>query len=126
MLIDQLNVLSDAQEVTASAASENIIDQKAAGDAFAAPWLVGKVDTAFAGGTSYKIALETSDADTFSDKKELFSATFEPTDMTEGATLFKVRIPAGTLRYLRGYYTVSGTGSAGAVSLFVTDNPGIE
>lgn len=126
MLIDQLNVLSDAQKVTASAASENIIDQKAAGDAFAAPWLVGKVDTAFAGGTGYKIALETSDEDDFGTKKELFAASFTPAEMTEGATLFKVRIAAGTLRYLRGYYTVTGTGTAGNISLFVTDNPGIE
>ena len=125
MLIDQLNVLSDAQEVKASAASENIIDQKAKGDAFAAPWLVARVDTAFAGGTAYKIALETANDSSFTGAKVLFEMAVDPDDMVADAVLFKARLPEGTLRYIRGYYTVTGTGTAGKISLFLTDNPEI-
>lgn len=125
MLIDQFNVLSDAQEVKASAASDKTIDQGAKGDAFVAPWLVAKVDTTFAGGTAYKIALETADDTTFSEGKTLFEITKATSDMTAGKELFKTRLPAGTLRYIRGYYTVTGTGTAGKISLFLTDNPEI-
>ena len=58
MLIDSTLMLSDKQAVTASAASENIIDQTAAGDAHRHAAVVAQADEDFAGLTNLKISLQ--------------------------------------------------------------------
>lgn len=124
MLIDSTLMLSDKQAVTASAASENIIDQTAAGDAHRHAVVVARVDEDFAGLTSLKISLQTADDEAFASPKELAAATFALADLKAGKALLNTVLPAGALRYIRGYYTVSGTGTAGKISLFITDEPG--
>lgn len=122
MILDETLIFSDAQAVTASAASEQVVNQGAKGDATNALWLVAYVEEDFAGASKYELALETAADDAFSShKKELFKASFAPADMKKGNTLFKVRLPVGAERYLRGNYTVTGTGTTGKVSLFLTD-----
>lgn len=121
MFIDSTLVLSDKQAVTASAASANTIDQLAAGGAKNRCVAVAVVDENFAGLTGLKVSLQTADASAFSSAKELFSATFATADLKKGKTLFKLSLPHETKRYIRGYYTVTGTGTAGKISLFITD-----
>ena len=121
MLIDSTLVLSNKQAVTASCASEHVIDQTAAADAHNHLTVVALVDEDFAGLTSLKISLQTDSQSTFASAAELLSATFDAADLKAGKPLLKMVFPAGALRYIRGYYTVSGSASAGKISLFVTD-----
>lgn len=124
MLIDSTLMLSDKQAVTASAASENIIDQTAAGDAHRHAAVVAQADEDFAGLTNLKISLQTCTDSAFASPVELAAATFALADLKAGNALLKMALPSGALRYIRGYYTVSGTGTAGKISLFITDEPG--
>ena len=121
MLIDNSLVLSEEQAVLSTAASTNVVDQGAAGNAHTHAAFVVRVDETFAGSTAVKIALETSDASNFGTKKEVFATSVAVANLVAGATVAKVVLPAGLLRYIRGYYTVTGTGTAGKLSLFITD-----
>ncbi|MBR3632119.1 MAG: hypothetical protein IKN49_03535 [Elusimicrobiaceae bacterium] len=121
MLIDNTLVLSEEQAVTATAASTNVVDQKAAGNAHTHAALVVRVDETFAGATGVKIALETSAASGFGTKKEVFAVSPAVSALTKGATIVKTVLPAGLLRYIRGYYTITGTGTAGKLSMFITE-----
>ena len=122
MLLDQNAVLSDKQAVTASAASQNVIDLGAAGNAVpGALFAVCRVDEAFAGLTKLAVSLQTAEKADFSDAEELVSASFAVAALAAGETVLAVGVPAGMQRYLRAYYTVTGTGTAGKLSFFLTD-----
>ncbi len=121
MLIDSTLVLSEKQAITTSAVSENTIDQTAAADAHHRLVVVAQVQEDFVGLTSLKISLQTSDSSTFSQINELLGVSFALADLKAGKSLFKMVLPEGALRYIRGYYTVSGMASAGKISLFITD-----
>lgn len=121
MLIDNTLILSEEQTVTSTAASTNVVDQTAAGNAHGHVAVVVRVDETFAGSTAVKIALETSAASNFGTKKEVFAVSLATSALTAGATAVKVILPMGLLRYIRGYYTVTGTGTAGKLSMFITD-----
>ncbi len=121
MLLDNTLVLSEEQTVTSTAASTNIVDQQAEGNAHTHAGFMVRVDQDFAGATSVKISLQTAETSNFSSSKELFSASFAVADLKAGKTLVKAVLPAGMLRYLRGYYTVTGTGTAGKLSMFITE-----
>lgn len=123
MLLDQNAVLSDGQEITASAASQNVIDLGAAGNAVpGALFVVCRVDEAFAGLTKLAIALQTSDASAFTASAELASVTLAATELAAGGKIvFAAAVPAGLKRYVRAYYTVTGTATAGKISFFLTD-----
>lgn len=122
MLLDQNAMLSEAQSVSATAASTNIIDLKAAGDAVPGSlFFVAEVDTAFTGEGSLKIALQTSDTSAFSSVTELVGTTYGASLLgTSGQTLCAVPVPAGLKRYVRAYYTVSSV-SGGKLTCFLTD-----
>ena len=121
MLIDKSLILSEEQAVLSSAASTNVVDQQAAGNAHTHAALVVRVDETFAGSTAVKIALETSAASGFGTKKEVFGVSVAASALVAGATVVKTVLPIGLLRYIRGYYTVTGTGTAGKLSMFITD-----
>ncbi|MBQ8844232.1 MAG: hypothetical protein IKB61_03770 [Elusimicrobiaceae bacterium] len=120
MLIDATLVLSDKQALTSSCASENIIDQAAAGDSCAHAMVVAQTVEDFAGLNGLKISLQTSDQSDFGVWKDLAEASFETEDLKGGKTLLKMVLPLGAKRYIRGYYSVTGTATAGKLSLFVT------
>lgn len=128
MLTDNTLFLSDKQDVTASAASTNVIDQMAAGDAYNALWLVVKVKETFATLTSLDIAVETDSAAGFGTKKVLASVpAIKAAELTEGAEVVKMRLPVGCERYIRLYYKVNGSNAtAGKVSAFLTPMPPIK
>lgn len=111
MIIDYENQFSDAQAVTASAASTNSIDLKTGGDALARELeLVVRVDTtadSAGDAATITIALQTDDNSSFSSAKTLFTtAAIAQASAVAGAELVKVKVPLGCERYLRVYYTI--------------------
>lgn len=122
MLLDQNAMMSDGQAVTSSAASAHTIDLGAAGNAVpGALFAVCRAEEAFAGLTQLKVSLQTDDDAGFTGAEELLSAAFTAADLGEAKTLFALAMPVGAKRYLRAYYTVTGTASEGKVSCFLTD-----
>lgn len=122
MLLDQNAILSDAQAITASAASANTIDLGAAGNAASgALYAVCRIDENFAGATSVKVSLQTSDADAFTSPTEMAGVTVAAAELKAGKIVFAAAVPTGLKRYLRAYYTVTGTVTAGKISCFLTD-----
>lgn len=122
MLLDQNAMMSDKQAVTASAASENIIDLGAAGNAVpGALFAVCRTDEAFSGVTQLKVSLQTDDSSAFSAAEELMTASFVQADLQGTKNLFALALPNGAKRFLRAYYTVTGSGTAGKLSCFLTD-----
>lgn len=123
MLLDNTLVFSEAQAVTASAASTNIVDQKAAGDAYGALWVVAKVvDADFATLTSLTVGVQTDSASNFSSAVTLASSgAIAAAALTEGEFICCFRLPADCKRYIRLYYTVGGSNAtAGKVTAFLT------
>jgi hypothetical protein len=118
MLIDYDLVLSDAQAVTASAASDSYIDQLAAGDAYGNECFVEfLIDTTFTPNSATIVfALQCDDNTSFSSPKVLYaSGALADTALVAGYRAGRVKIPLGAERYLRAYYTVSGTAVAGKI-----------
>jgi hypothetical protein len=126
MMLDKDLELSLAQAVTASAASTNVINLGAAGDAYVAPFVLlacREAATASGAGT-LTFTLQTSVDEAFTSPITLFtSPTFALADMTLNAELLKVRIPSGCKKYVRGYYTVAtGPLTAGKFDLLIAND----
>ena len=124
MLLDKTVMFSDEQALRATGASTHTLDLTAAGNA--APGrliLIGHADTAFAGATQVVVALQTSDKSDFSSGVvTLISVTLTGTELANTQrNLFALGVPAGLKRYLRVYYTVTGTVTAGNISCFMAD-----
>ena len=121
MILDKQGMFSDDQAVTASAASENLIDLGVARD-------IGKgkpipilcqVTTAFATLTSLTVALQVDDNSSFSSAKTvLTTAAIAAASLVAGYKFALDYVPRGTdERYVRLYYTVAGSdATAGNIS----------
>lgn len=127
MLIDTLNEFSDAQAITATAASTNVIDLGAAGDAIGRELYLHVLVTAdFDSGAddgTLTVALQTDTVEAFSSPTTLFTtAAVLEAAMVAGYWIARVRVPAGNEGFLRAYYTVAGSGdfTAGAVDAFLS------
>lgn len=132
MWIDKQLEFSDAQAVTATAISTNVVDLNTAFNYNTSVdigtgedvYLVLQVDAAAtaAGAATVQITLESSAAAGLTSSTVHFtSANYALTDLTAGKTLLAVKLPSGTyLRYLGVRYTV-GTGplTAGSFSAFL-------
>lgn len=123
MILDASLVFSDAQAVTATAASDNYVDQLAAGNAYVGPWVIFRVDTVFSAGGSptLTIDIETDDNTSFSSPTVLLTlgTTVAKTTLVAGYSL-KKRLPTGSERYLRAKYTVaSGPFEGGKADVFM-------
>ena len=123
MLLDQMNVFSDKQALRSTGASTNTVDLSAAGNAVqGALFVVGHVDTAFAGATQVVAAVQTATDSAFTTPITLASFTLNATALADTKSpLFAAVVPVGLKRYLRVYYTVTGTVTAGNISCFLTD-----
>lgn len=110
MILDKQNLFSDAQAITASAASENYVDMGAREIAFGDPVeiFIG-VEEAFTNLTSLTIAVQTDDEITFSGATTLVSETILLANLTAGARANLKFMPKGNLGYMRLYYTVTGS-----------------
>lgn len=137
MIQDALAYFADGQSGTTSAASTDIIDTLAAGDAYVGHWFVCRVSTTFTqvGSTSRAtIQLQTSDTESFTSTANsatlASSSAFAATALTAGK-IWAVRVPPNVKRYIRGYKSVSGTDggnafSAGALDMFITPDLDLE
>lgn len=121
MIVDNNNVLSDGQAITATAASTNVLDLGAPGTPFGAPAAVEQdvakgnliplavnVTQAFNNLTSLAIALQVSaDNSTFT---EVATRTYLAAQLVVGQLDFPAQLPIGTnARFVRLNYTVVGT-----------------
>lgn len=117
MFIDNQTVLSDAQALTASAASTNILDLKAAGYLGAGEPLavVIWVDVAADGTTgdeTYVAKLQSDDGEAFGSATDLPNKTVTiPRTTAVAGSVYVIDLdPADiTEQYLRVYYTLAGT-----------------
>lgn len=111
MFQDSLLELGDAQVVTSSAASTNVIDQSVAGQAIGKEcWLEVRVDTTCtaAGAATVVFSLETDSAVGFGTKVTMAqSAAIGKATLVGNTIAWRIRVPAGASRYLRAYYTVA-------------------
>lgn len=111
MILDQNLVLSDAQAITATAASTNTIDLSVArdvGPGYELPLLI-QVGEAFNNLTSLTVEVQTDDNTSFSSPRSLASQTIPLASLTVGAKSAIQKVPVGTERYVRLNYTVTGT-----------------
>jgi len=134
MIFSKNQTFSDAQAVTATAASTNIIDTGAfgtphGGNALARdlgkgtpiPFLA-QVTVDFATLTSLKFSLQCDDNSGFSSPKTVVEQTIALADLKAGKQVaFQVLPNDITERYVRMYYTVAGSNAtAGKVTAGVT------
>jgi hypothetical protein len=114
MQLDEGNLLSDAQAITASAASTNVFDAGEAGVNLAADdlELFISVETAFNTLTGLTVAFEGCDTSDFStDTVYTYAASPEVllTNLVAGYEILRIKVPYTANRYYRTYYTVTGT-----------------
>lgn len=126
MIIDRLNEFSNAQAVTASAASTNVVDLGAAGKVEAKPFYLHiKVPTTCTadGAATVTFALQTDDNESFSGAVALWtSAAISKASLVAGYEVIRLALNGLALKqYLRVYYTVaSGPLTAGAFDAFLS------
>jgi len=128
MILDAQNLFSDAQAVTASAASTNLIDLRATNQDPGVGenlYVVSLVDVAFtdAGNDStVTVTLETDTADTFGSATTVQTiGTFAA--LSAGTVLIARLQPGITERYLRAYYTLAnGNLTTGSITTFLCHN----
>ena len=126
--IDAQNEFSDAQAITATAVSTNVVDlnqavpQYAGGDDL---FLTCKVGTAFAGGTSIRAILWTDDTATVTSGADIISGDVVLTAAaTAGSSLLTVNLKNLPLQqYIGVQYVVVGTMSAGTANAFLNITP---
>ena len=111
MLFDAKLLMSNAQAITASAASTDIIDRgdsKDVGRAGDIPLVIQVVES-FNTLTSLTIDLQTDDSSGFGAARSLYQIVVPLADLKLGYQTPVITLPQKTKRYLRVNYTVTGT-----------------
>ena len=123
MILDEQNLFSDNQAVTANAASTNVINFGKREMAFGTPVEIFiQVTQAFNNLTSLKIGVQTAAAENFSNAVTLIEQTILLANLTKGAVSSIKFLPKGNLGYVRLYYTVTGTTpTTGKILAGITD-----
>lgn len=124
MLLDNDTIFSDDQVVTVTADSTNELDHIADGGPYKKLFLFVKTEALFAGGTSLKFALHTSNDGFGSDDDTLFeSAVIITADLTANKVLARIPLPLGVKQDMKMVYTVVGTmtGGGGITAALVFD-----
>lgn len=126
MIIDRFNEFSDAQAVTASAASTNVVDLKAAGNIEGKPYylIIKTNESATASGAAtVTFALQTDSAENFGSAVTLWSsAAVGKATLVAGYQVIRLALNGLALnKYLRVYYTVAtGPLTAGKFDAFLS------
>lgn len=124
MIMDKENLFSEAQAVTASAGSTNVIDL-GANDALIQELIDGYAELFaqvvtgdFTTGTSIKIGVQIDDDVAFGSATTLLeTAVIALADLVEGYKFKLPKIPSHIAeRYMRFYYTVVGTMAVGGIT----------
>jgi hypothetical protein len=110
-VLDRLNLFSNDQVITASAASTDVIDLGSVRDVGAGEMstVLVLVTEAFDALTSLTITLQTAAAENFASPVHLTAAALPLASLTAGVRSPITTMPGGALRYLRLYYTVTGS-----------------
>lgn len=129
MIFDRQTLLSDAQAITATAASTNAIDLGPIGTGMvrdigkgrATPLMIQVVED-FNNLTSLAVALQVDNDAAFGSPKTVWSSTIALADLKAGKVIVPEFITRGTdERYMRLNYTVTGTApTTGKVTAGVT------
>jgi hypothetical protein len=124
MIIDKATMVSDEQAVTASAASADYIDLKAAGDIGVSDMemlFVVKQAVTAEGAATVKFAIQCDDNTSFSSPKTVFETGAIGKAALVAGYQIAVKLPYGLdERYVRAYYTVAtGPLTAGKFSAAV-------
>jgi len=134
MLLDVLTQFSDAQAITASAASTNVVDLGASGTPVYSSKalnndsgrgcpisLLIQVTEDFATLTSLTVAFETDDDVAFGSATVLNEQTIAVADLLAGRTFNPSFVPKYLERYVRLNYTVTGSdATAGTITAAMT------
>lgn len=120
MLLDMETLFSNAQAVTATGASTNVIHTafgKLKEISFGTPLpLLIQVVEAFKGCNSVKVAVQTSATEDFADVVTLAETAAIPVAELVAGYKFPINfMPKGNLGYTRLHYTVDGTATAGKI-----------
>lgn len=115
MYLDKKLMFSEAQALTdTDSASTNILDLGLGDAGRSELGVYVRVNTAFADGTSVLIKLQTATDEAFTTPIDLpLQQTVLTAALTANAEVLKGKVPHGCKRYLRLYYDVTGTFSAG-------------
>lgn len=129
MILDALLEMSDAQAVTATAISTNVIDLgpvtdnvlRDVGTGEEVYWVLS-VGTAFTGLTSLQASLVTDSVVGLATSPTTHVATAAiPLASLTAGFIYAVKLPAGSYeRYMGTSYTVVGTGTGGTIDSFLT------
>lgn len=110
MILDEQALFSNNQQITASAASTNIIETGNGEIAFGTPVeLFIQIAEDFDKLTSLNIKVQTSATENFSSSTDLLEQTILLADLKKGNTTSIKFLPKGNLGFMRLYYTVTGT-----------------
>lgn len=128
-ILDYQLQFSDAQAITVTAASTNVIDCGVADANLGGGqpvWCIVEVNTAFEG--DYTLTVSLQDCSTESGTYYDLSATqaYALAALAKGSRLIAIPLPAEHERYLRIYYTASNTFTAGAVDAYLTIGPQLQ
>ena len=131
-MLDAFTQLSNAQAVTTSAASTNIIDTLSElGDALEkGVWLRVAVQTAFVipdapTNDITSVALQSADVAAFtgaSPTTHVASAAFDEAVAIAGKELLVIKLPKNVKRFIRLYYTMGSTATAGAIDAHIVSD----
>ncbi|WP_416066697.1 Bbp16 family capsid cement protein [Rhizobium sp. ZK1] len=117
MIFDRQTLLSDAQAITATGPSTNVIHlgpvkaglTRDIGKGEPIPFLLQVVES-FNNLTSLAVTIQTDDNEAFSSPKSVITTTLNLADLKAGKIIPPSHIPRGTDElYLRLLYTVTGT-----------------
>jgi hypothetical protein len=110
-ILDRLNLFSNDQAITASTASTDVVDLGSVRDVSAGETstVLVLVTEAFNNLTDLTVAMQTSTTENFASPVQLTAATLPLASLTVGTRFPITTVPRGVLRYVRLYYTVTGT-----------------
>ena len=109
MILDEQGLFSNNQKVTASAASENILDLGKREVSFGTPVeLLIQVSEDFNNLTSLDVKVQTSVEEDFSEPVDLIEQTMTLSELKQGAVSAIKFLPKGNLGYMRLFYIVNG------------------
>lgn len=110
MILDEQNIFSDNQKITASCESTNVLNFGKRELAFGTPVeLFIQASETFNNLTSLTISVQTSEDETFSAPVDLIEQTMLLDELKAGSVSTIKFLPKGNLGFMRLYYTVAGT-----------------
>ena len=123
MILDEQGLFSNNQKVTASVASENILDLGKREVSFGTPVeLFIQISEDFNNLTTLDIKVQTSTDEEFTDAEDLIEQAMTLAELKQGAVSAIKFLPKGNLGYMRLFYTVNGSApTKGKILAGITD-----